>query len=67
MNSVVFRSLVNVNIKFSFFITGNRNEILNGDIVSERYSLSLPGSPTEHKQFKGVIGSAESLVGRVRL
>ncbi len=45
---------------------GTAGEMLNGDVVSERFSLSLPGSPTEHKAFTGVVGSAESLVGRVR-
>lgn len=47
------------------FHAASRNEIQNGDINSERHSLSLPGSPAEHKPFSGVIGSAESLVGRV--
>lgn len=45
--------------------SGNNNEILNGDVSAERYTLSLPGSPTEHKLFKGIVGSAESLVGKV--
>ncbi|XP_065218942.1 muscle calcium channel subunit alpha-1 isoform X4 [Planococcus citri] len=49
----------------SFHGRGNQKEILNGDIPSERHSLSLPGSPIEHKSFSGVVGSAESLVGRV--
>ncbi|KAK7582611.1 hypothetical protein V9T40_014056 [Parthenolecanium corni] len=49
----------------SFHGQGNRADLLNGDVSAERYSLSLPGSPTEHKSFKGVVGSAESLVGRV--
>ncbi|KAL1129888.1 hypothetical protein AAG570_012832, partial [Ranatra chinensis] len=38
----------------------------NGSIAAERLSYSLPGSPADRRpNFPGVIGSAESLVGRV--
>lgn len=38
----------------------------NGSIATERLSYSLPGSPADRRpNFPEVIGSAESLVGRV--
>lgn len=37
----------------------------NGSLGTERLSHSLPGSPAERKPNFEVIGSAESLVGRV--
>jgi len=39
----------------------------NGSVGAERLSHSLPGSPADRKPNFEVIGSAESLVGRVSL
>ena len=39
----------------------------NGSVGAERLSHSLPGSPADRKPNFEVIGSAESLVGRVRI
>lgn len=39
----------------------------NGSVGAERLSHSLPGSPADRKPNFEVIGSAESLVGRVSI
>nr|XP_024215784.1 muscle calcium channel subunit alpha-1 isoform X2 [Halyomorpha halys] len=50
----------------SFHGRGTKGAGSNGSIATERLSYSLPGSPADRRpNFPEVIGSAESLVGRV--
>ncbi|XP_024084384.1 muscle calcium channel subunit alpha-1 isoform X2 [Cimex lectularius] len=50
----------------SFHGRGNKGAESNGSIAGERLSHSLPGSPADRRpNFPEVVGSAESLVGRV--
>lgn len=48
------------------FFSGNKGKESNGSLSDERLVHSLPGSPADRRpNFSHVIGSAESLVGRV--
>ncbi|XP_073994416.1 ca[2+]-channel protein alpha[[1]] subunit D isoform X2 [Rhodnius prolixus] len=50
----------------SFHGRGNKTGESNGSLATERLSHSLPGSPADRRpNFAEVVGSAESLVGRV--
>lgn len=51
---------------FNYFHTDSNKDEMNGAIPLTRLSHSVPGSPIEDElNTAGVIGSAESLVGRV--
>ena len=52
-------------IDFVLF-SGSRLVDSNGTVATERLSHSLPGSPADRRpNFPDVVGSGESLVGRV--
>lgn len=53
---------------FDYFHTGSSKNEMNGAIPLTRLSYSVPGSPVEDRlNGAEVIGSAESLVGRVSI
>lgn len=47
-------------------VVGSKPGESNGSLANDRLSHSLPGSPADRRpNFPEVVGSAESLVGRV--
>lgn len=55
-------------IIFCLFYTATHPGESNGSLATDRLSHSLPGSPADRRpNFPEVVGSAESLVGRVSI